>query len=119
MNYLASPPLVVAYALAGRMDADLYQEPLATTPQGQPVYLKDLWPTQQEIAEVMGGALDAGQFRESYQDVFQGDDHWAELESATSGLYEWPESTYVSHPPYFEDLSMDVADPVDLSLIHI
>ena len=114
MNYLASPPLVVAYALAGRMDADLYQEPLATTPQGQPVYLKDLWPTQQEIAEVMGGALDAGQFRESYQDVFQGDDHWAELESATSGLYEWPESTYVSHPPYFEDLSMDVADPVDI-----
>ena len=114
MNYLASPPLVVAYALAGRMDADLYQEPLATTPQGQPVYLKDLWPTQQEIAEVMDGALDAGQFRESYQDVFQGDDHWAELESATSGLYEWPESTYVSHPPYFEDLSMDVADPVDI-----
>ena len=114
MNYLASPPLVVAYALAGRMDADLYQEPLATTPQGQPVYLKDLWPTQQEIAEVMGGALDAGQFRESYQDVFQGDNHWTELESATSGLYEWPESTYVSHPPYFEDLSMDVADPVDI-----
>ena len=114
MNYLASPPLVVAYALAGRMDADLYQEPLATTPQGQPVYLKDLWPTQQEITEVMDGALDAGQFRESYQDVFQGDDHWAELESATSGLYEWPESTYVSHPPYFEDLSMDVADPVDI-----
>ena len=114
MNYLASPPLVVAYALAGRMDVDLYQKPLATTPQGQPVYLKDLWPTQQEIAEVMGGALDAGQFRESYQDVFQGDDHWAELESATSGLYEWPESTYVSHPPYFEDLSMDVADPVDI-----
>ena len=114
MNYLASPPLVVAYALAGRMDVDLYQEPLATTPQGQPVYLKDLWPTQQEISEVMGGALDAGQFRESYQDVFQGDDHWARLESAASGLYEWPESTYVSHPPYFEDLSMDVADPVDI-----
>ena len=114
MNYLASPPLVVAYALAGRMDADLYQEPLATTPQGQPVYLKDLWPTQQEITEVMDGALDAGQFRESYQDVFQGDNHWTELESATSGLYEWPESTYVSHPPYFEDLSMDVADPVDI-----
>ena len=114
MNYLASPPLVVAYALAGRMDLDLYQEPLATTPQGEPVYLKDLWPTQQEITEVMGGALDAGQFRESYQDVFQGDDHWAKLESAASGLYEWPESTYVSHPPYFEDLSMDVADPVDI-----
>ena len=114
MNYLASPPLVVAYALAGRMDLDLYQEPLATTPQGQPVYLKDLWPTQREITEVMGNALDAGQFRESYQDVFQGDDHWAKLESAASGLYEWPESTYVSHPPYFEDLSMDVSDLVDI-----
>ena len=114
MNYLASPPLVVAYAIAGRMDVDLYQEPLAMTPEGQSIYLKDLWPTQKEIAEVMGGALDAGQFRESYQDVFQGDDHWAKLESAASGLYEWPESTYVSHPPYFEDLSMDVADPVDI-----
>ena len=114
MNYLASPPLVVAYAIAGRMDLDLYREPLATTPQGQPVYLKDLWPTQQEIVEVMGSALNAEQFRESYQDVFQGDEHWAKLESAASGLYEWPESTYVSHPPYFEDLSMGVADPVDI-----
>lgn len=114
MNYLASPPLVVAYAIAGRMDMDLYQEPIATTPEGQPVYLKDLWPTQHEIAEVMGGALDAGQFRASYQNVFQGDDHWAGLESVSSGLYEWPDSTYVSHPPYFEDLSMEVADPVDI-----
>ena len=114
MNYLASPPLVVAYALAGRMDVDLYREPIATTPQGQPVYLKELWPTQHEIAEVMGGALDAGQFRASYQNVFQGDDHWAGLESVSSGLYEWPDSTYVSHPPYFEDLSMEVADPVDI-----
>ena len=114
MNYLASPPLVVAYAIAGRMDVDLYREPLATTPQGQPVYLKELWPTQHEIAEVMGGALDASQFRASYQNVFQGDDHWAGLESVSSGLYEWPDSTYVSHPPYFEDLSMEVADPVDI-----
>lgn len=114
MNYLASPPLVVAYAIAGRMDVDLYREPIATTPGGQPVYLKDLWPTQHEIAEVMGGALDAGQFRASYQNVFQGDDHWAGLESVSSGLYEWPDSTYVSHPPYFEDLSMEVADPVDI-----
>lgn len=114
MNYLASPPLVVAYAIAGRMDVDLYREPIATTPQGQPVYLKELWPTQHEIAEVMGGALDAGQFRASYQNVFQGDDHWAGLESVSSGLYEWPDSTYVSHPPYFEDLSMEVADPVDI-----
>lgn len=114
MNYLASPPLVVAYAIAGRMDVDLYREPIATTPQGEPVYLKELWPTQHEIAEVMGGALDASQFRASYQDVFQGDDHWAGLESVSSGLYEWPDSTYVSHPPYFEDLSMEVADPVDI-----
>ena len=114
MNYLASPPLVVAYAIAGRMDVDLYQEPISTTPEDRPVYLKDLWPTQHEIAEVMGGALDAGQFRASYQNVFQGDDHWAGLESVSSGLYEWPDSTYVSHPPYFEDLSMEVADPVDI-----
>lgn len=114
MNYLASPPLVVAYAIAGRMDVDLYQEPISTTLEDRPVYLKDLWPTQHEIAEVMGGALDAGQFRASYQNVFQGDDHWAGLESVSSGLYEWPDSTYVSHPPYFEDLSMEVADPVDI-----
>ena len=114
MNYLASPPLVAAYAIAGRMDVDLYNEPLAMTSQGQPVYLKDLWPTQKEIAEVISGALDAGQFRESYRDIFQGDDRWAQLESVSSGLYEWPESTYVSHPPYFEDISMDVADPADI-----
>ena len=114
MNYLASPPLVVAYAIAGRMDLDLYRKPIATTPGGQPVYLKDLWPTQHEIAEVMGGALDAGQFRASYRDVFQGDNHWASLESGSSELYEWPDSTYVSHPPYFEELSMKVADPVDI-----
>ena len=114
MNYLASPPLVVAYALTGRMDVDLYQEPLATTPQGEPVYLKDLWPTQKEVADVLGGALDAGQFRDSYQDVYQGDEHWADLESAASNLYEWPESTYVSHPPYFENLSMEVTDPTDI-----
>ena len=114
MNYLASPPLVVAYALTGRMDVDLYQEPLATTPQGEPVYLKDLWPTQKEVADVLGGALDAGQFRDSYQDVYRGDEHWANLESAASNLYEWPESTYVSHPPYFENLTMEVTDPTDI-----
>ena len=114
MNYLASPPLVVAYALTGRMDVDLYQEPLGTTPQGEPVYLKDLWPTQKEVADVLGGALDAGQFRDSYQDVYRGDEHWADLESAASNLYEWPESTYVSHPPYFENLTMEVTDPTDI-----
>ncbi len=114
MNYLASPPLVVAYAIAGRMDVDVYREPLATTPRGEEVYLKDLWPTQQEIAKVISGALDAGQFRESYRDVFQGDANWASLESADSDLYAWPDSTYVSHPPYFEGLSMDIADPVDI-----
>ena len=114
MNYLASPPLVVAYALAGRMDIDLYQEPIAETPQGESVYLKDLWPSQQEIADVLGGALDAGQFRDSYSEVYRGDEHWASLGSGAEALYNWPDSTYVAHPPYFEDLSMEVTTPTDI-----
>ena len=114
MNYLASPPLVVVYAIAGRMDIDLYREPLATTPQGQAVYLKDLWPTQKEVSDILSGALNAEQFRNSYRDVFHGDHHWAKLESASNKLYEWPDSTYVSHPPYFENLSMEVATPADI-----
>ncbi len=115
MNYLASPPLVVAYAIAGSMDLDLYNDALATTEDGKEVFLKDIWPTQQEISEVMNNALDAAQFQKSYQSVFEGDQNWGELASAASRLYEWPDSTYVSHPPYFENMSMEIGDVTDIT----
>ena len=115
MNYLASPPLVVAYAIAGRMDLDLYAEPLATTADGRDVFLKDIWPTQREIAEVLSGALDAGQFQDSYQAVFEGDANWAGLDADAGRLYAWPDSTYVSHPPYFENIAMEVGEPADIA----
>ena len=115
MNYLASPPLVVAYALAGHMDIDVTTEPLAMTPNGQAVFLKDIWPTQREIAEVLGQALGADQFKESYDAVFEGDTNWAQLDSVNSRIYEWPDSTYVSHPPYFENISMEVGNFSDIS----
>ena len=114
MNYLASPPLVVAYAIAGRMDLDLWREPLATTADGRPVYLRDIWPSQREVAAALGGALDAGQFRESYAGVFEGDANWAGLSAPDGGLYEWPDSTYVAHPPYFEDMRMEPAAVADI-----
>ena len=106
MNYLASPPLVVAYALAGRMDIDLYQDPIGTGTDGQDVFLKDIWPTQKEVSKVLAGCLDPEQFRHSYAAVFEGDQNWAGLSTATGDLYQWPDSTYVSNPPYFENISM-------------
>ncbi len=115
MNYLASPPLVVAYALAGHMDIDITTEPIATTPDGREVFLKDIWPAQQEVASVLGQALDADQFKQSYEAVFDGDANWAQLDSVSSRIYEWPDSTYVSHPPYFEDMSMEIGNFSDIA----
>jgi aconitate hydratase len=100
MNYLASPPLCVAYALAGRMDVDLLSEPL----QGE-VMLSDIWPSQHEIAEVMERAIESDMFRKSYGEVFEGDASWNELELPEGDRYAWdPESTYVRRPPYFEGM---------------
>ncbi|MFN4258661.1 MAG: aconitate hydratase AcnA [Gemmataceae bacterium] len=104
-NYLASPPLVVAYALAGRMDIDLYHEPLGRDTQGQPVFLRDIWPTQQEVKETIDKALRSEMFRQVYGEVFTGDDQWQSLDVPEGDRFQWDEqSTYVKHPPYFVDM---------------
>jgi aconitate hydratase len=105
MNYLASPPLVVAYALAGTMDMDLTSEPLGTGKSGQPVYLSDLWPSPAEISGVVQHALAAEMFTRDYADVFAGDDRWRELEVPPGETFAWdPGSTYVRRPPYFDGM---------------
>jgi aconitate hydratase len=100
-NYLGSPPLVVAYALAGRMDIDLTTEPLGADQAGQPVYLRDIWPTREEIAATIDRVLDSTMFKKVYDDVFTGDERWAALAVPGGELFPWPESTYVKNPPYF------------------
>jgi aconitate hydratase len=115
MNYLASPPLVVAYAIAGRMDIDLYKEPLAQDLNGKDVFLHDIWPTQQEIAEAVASNLSSEQFKESYAGVFAGDANWASIETIEGQRYEWDDSTYINHPPYFEGMTMDVGEVSDIS----
>ena len=115
MNYLASPPLVVAYAIAGRMDIDLYNEPLAKDRDGKDVFLKDIWPTQQEIAAAVSANLSPEQFKESYSGVFAGDANWAGIATSEGQLYAWDDSTYINNPPYFEGMTMDVAPVSDIS----
>jgi aconitate hydratase len=104
-NYLASPPLVVAYALAGRIDVDLRSEPLGTGRDGQPVYLKDLWPSRKEVEDTILRSLHSEMFRKEYADVFTGDEHWRGLPVPEGDTYAWdPASTYVRQPPYFVDM---------------
>ena len=108
-SYLASPPLVVAYALAGRLDIDLTTEPLGHGPNG-PVMLADIWPSAADVAEKVASSLDPEQFREEYAKVWQGDDHWRSLPTPAGEVYEWdPVSTYVQEPPYFDDLDAQAA----------
>jgi aconitate hydratase len=108
MNYLASPPLCVAYALAGTMDIDLYDEPLGEDEHGQPVFLKDLWPTAAEVSATIEEAVQSDMFRKSYGEVFEGDERWGSLEVPGGELFAWdPESTYVRRPPFFEGLSAE------------
>jgi aconitate hydratase len=105
MNYLASPPLCVAYALAGTMDIDIIDEPLGSDEQGNDVYLKDIWPSEQEIAQTIGEAVRADMFRKSYDEVFAGDERWNGLEVPDGERFAWDErSTYVRLPPYFRDM---------------
>ncbi len=105
MNYLASPPLCVAYALAGSMDLDIVGDPLGRDEQGNGVYLADIWPSSREIAETIAEAVRADMFRKSYGEVFAGDEHWNGLQVPTGELFAWAEdSTYVRRPPYFEEL---------------
>jgi aconitate hydratase len=106
-NYLASPPLVVAYALAGTMDIDLYNEPLGRDPEGHPVYLKDIWPSQAEIEETIRKAVRSEMFQKEYSAVFEGDELWNALEVPEGDLFAWDESsTYVKNPPYFEGMTV-------------
>jgi len=107
-NFLASPPLVVAYALAGRIDIDFEKEPLGYDPNGQPVYLKDIWPSQEEIRRAVETALDPKVFREKYRDVFKGDERWEELPVYETDTYPWdPNSTYIRRPPFFDDMGLE------------
>ncbi|MEM9241951.1 MAG: aconitate hydratase AcnA [Pseudomonadota bacterium] len=107
-NYLASPPLVVVYALAGSMDIDIARDPIAQTPEGKDVYLKDIWPSQSEIAELVEQTVTRQAFIEKYADVFKGDDKWREVETSEGETYDWPPaSTYVQNPPYFRGMGAE------------
>jgi aconitate hydratase len=116
MNYLASPPLVVAYALAGTMDLDITSEPLGTGSDGKPVYLSDIWPSAKEIDDVIASAIGAAGFSSAYADVFAGDEQWQSLPTPEGETFEWAEeSTYVRKPPYFEGMAADPQPVADIS----
>ena len=115
MNYLASPPLVVAYAIAGTMNIDLYNEPLGQDRDGNDVFLKDIWPTQKEVADVVASCVTAEQFEASYGNVYAGDANWQNLQAPTGDRFEWDEnSTYIQHPPYFEGMSKEIGTVSDI-----
>ena len=114
-NYLASPPLVVAYALAGTVDIDLVNEPLGTGVGGHAVYLKDIWPTTQEVQEAVAANVTSEMFREKYADVFSGSEMWQNVEVSGGDLYEWDAaSTYIQHPPFFQSVTQDVPSVSDI-----
>jgi len=115
-NYLASPPLVVAYALAGRMDVDITTEPLGCNAEGKPVYLKDVWPTPQEIETAVRAAVSTSQFTKEYGEVFEGDAHWKSIPIPKGDIYKWdPKSTYIKLPPYFENMPKTPPPLADIS----
>jgi aconitate hydratase len=110
-NYLASPPLVVAYAIAGRVDIDLTTEPLGTGSDGQPVYLRDIWPTTQEITDTMARALNPAQFAQQYANVFDGNEKWNAITGVEGDTFQWNDwSTYIQNPPFFETTTLTVND---------
>ena len=113
-NYLASPPLVVAYALAGNMKVDITREPIGTDKNGKPVYLKDLWPSEQEIQAKINDYVSGDLFKQKYADVFKGNDIWNKLDVSSSSVYDWPDSSYIKHPPFFADMG---SEPASLSAI--
>jgi aconitate hydratase len=116
MNYLASPPLVVAYALAGSMDIDITTDPLGTDTDGQPVYLRDVWPTAQEIQQVVNEAIASEMYTDGYVDVFAGDDRWRNLSTPEGDVFEWdPDSTYVRKPPYFDGMAREPEPVSDIA----
>jgi len=108
MNYLASPPLVVAYALAGRMDINLTQDPLGSDRDGNPVYLRDIWPTSHEVQQVVANNVTSEMFRNSYSSVFKGDDRWNSIDSPQGEIFDWQDdSTYIQNPPYFRGMTLE------------
>jgi len=115
MNYLASPPLVVAYALAGTVDIDLTAEPLGHDPQGQPVYLRDIWPTNKEIGDFIAKTIGPEMFQRHYADVFKGDTRWNTIQSPDGSVYQWDEaSTYIKNPPYFDGMRLETGKITDI-----
>jgi aconitate hydratase len=116
MNYLASPPLVVAYAIAGTMDIDITTEPLGTDTDGNPVYLRDIWPTPTEVQTTIDGCIDADMFTSRYADVFAGDERWQSLPTPTGDTFDWAsDSTYVRKPPYFEGMGATPEPVTDIT----
>jgi len=114
-NYLASPPLVVAYALAGTIRNDMVTHPLGQTPEGKDVFLKDIWPTNQEVSDMVLSSVTADMFRNRYADVFAGDERWQGIKVEGGATYKWnPASTYVQNPPYFEGMTMTAAEVDDI-----
>jgi aconitate hydratase len=114
-NYLASPPLVVAYAIAGHVDMDLTTEPLGTDTQGRSVYLKDIWPTQKEVQEAIDSTIRAEMFQKAYEESLQGDDRWKTLEAPAGDLFQWDEtSTYVKRPPFFDNMPREAPPLQDI-----
>jgi aconitate hydratase len=114
-NFLASPPLVVAYALAGNMSVDLYNDPLGQDQDGNDVFMKDLWPTQQDVYDAVGANINSDMFKSSYGKVFEGDENWQRVDSTTGDIYQWEaDSTYVRNPPYFEGMSKDATSISDI-----
>ncbi|MFD0265889.1 aconitate hydratase AcnA [Streptomyces sp. NPDC127106] len=116
MNYLASPPLVVAYAIAGSMKVDITKDAIGIDTEGNPVFLKDIWPTEAEVNDVVANAIGEDMFNKSYQDVFAGDAQWQALPIPTGNTFEWdPQSTYVRKPPYFEGMTMETTPVSDIA----
>jgi aconitate hydratase len=114
-NYLASPPLCVVYAIAGDMTIDITRDPIAHTPDGKPVYMKDVWPTQTEVAELVEQTVTRHAFQSKYADVFKGDEKWREIETVDALTYSWPAaSTYVQNPPYFQGMGMSKGKITDI-----
>ena len=114
-NYLASPPLVVAYALKGTVRSDMVKEPIGTSSSGEPVYLKDIWPTNEEIRSLIDAHVHSAMFRRRYADVYRGDERWRKIDVKSGETYGWPAgSTYIQNPPYFEDMTMEAKPLTDI-----
>jgi len=114
-NYLMSPPLVVAYALAGRIDTDITKDPLGEGKDGKPIYLRDIWPSQKEVTDVIAGAMDSSMFTHNYETIFDGDEEWKKLQTPKGETYQWAsDSTYIKRAPYFDDMPVKPAPVKDI-----